>query len=383
MSGESDAKRITRRDFLKTSAGMGLGLLVAACAPKVTAPTSEQSSTVAAPTVVQSVKLESELNLLSWGSYVDFALKPFEDKYQVKINAEYYGNEEEAMSKVKAAPGKYDIISLGVGWMEVAAKQGLLQPLDVSRIASYNDMYDTFKPGPFEVDGKTYGVIYAFGTNATMVNMDLIPGGIDTWEVFWDPKYKGKIALSDKSRDQYLVTMLRYGLDFNNPKDSDWDKIKQSIKDRAKNMRSIWTSEDEVKRMMISKEVELADSYDGLTFQITKEYPAVKYIIPKEGTYGWFDGPEILAGAPHPNLAYKWIEFITSPDMAKLVAENVYYAPGNSKVPSMLTPELRTQLNLDDPQKVLKGLRFWKLLGTDWDRKISDAWTEAKAEAGS
>jgi spermidine/putrescine transport system substrate-binding protein len=151
--------------------------------------------------------------------------------------------------------------------------------------------------------------------------------------------------------------------------------------ERVKNMRTLWTSEDEAKRLMINKEVVLADAYDGLTSQIAQEYPAIKYKVPKEGTYGWFDGPVLLADAPHPNLAYKWIEFVTSPDMAKLVAEEVNYSPANSKVPELISPELRTQLGLDNPSETLEGLKFWVNLGPEWDRRINDAWTEAKAGA--
>ena len=128
---------------------------------------------------------------------------------------------------------------------------------------------------------------------------------------------------------------------------------------------------------------ELAVSDKGLTvFQIADEYPAIKYQVPKEGTYGWFDGPVLLKDAPHPNLAYKWIEFITSPEVAKRVAEEVFYSPGNSKVPDMISAELRQKLNLENPEDTLTGLQFWVNLGPEWDRRINDAWTEAKAEAG-
>lgn len=394
MSKNQERLILSRREFIKVGAGLGAAFLVS-CAVPTAAPTNVPPaaptnvpptvppvpSPTLAPTAVPAVELEKELNVLNWGSYIDFAIKPFQEKYNCKVNIEYYGSEDEGIAKVKASPGKYDTFNVGVSFLEVVAKQGLVQPLDVTRIASYQDMYPQFQPGPFGVDGKTYGICYAFGTNALMFNSELIPEGINTWEAFWDPKYKGKTALVDKAKDQWLSSMLRFGLDFKNPQEADFEKVKQSMKDKVKNMRTIWTSEDEVKRLMINKEIVLADSYDGLTAQITASYPAVKYQVPKEGTYGWYDGPELLAGAPHPNLAYKWIEFVTSPDMAKLVAEQVNYAPGNSKVPQMLTPELRTKLNLDDPQKALNGLKFPINIGTDWNRKITDAWTEAKTGA--
>lgn len=366
--------KLTRREFLKVSAGAGVSMLAAGCVVQV--PPVEQA---AAPAVVSSEQLEEEINVLNWGAYIDHAIQPFEEKYGVKVNIEYYGSEDEAISKIKAAPGKYDSFNIGVGFLEPTAKQGLLEPLEVSRIASYEQMYPVFKPGPFEVDGQTYGICYAFGTNALMYNSELVPEGVDTWQAFWDPRFQGKTSLVDKSKDQFLSSMLRLGLDFTNPNVEDFPEVKQSMIERVANMRTVWSSEDEATRLMINKEVELADAYDGLTAQIAAEYPAIKYQIPKEGTYGWFDGPVLLKDAPHPNLAYKWIEFVTSPEIAKMVAEQVFYSPGNSEVPRLISAELRTQLNLENPEESLKNLKFWVNLGPEWDRRINDAWTEAKA----
>jgi len=146
-------------------------------------------------------------------------------------------------------------------------------------------------------------------------------------------------------------------------------------------MKTAWSSEDSVMRYLVNKEVWLADMYDGLGHRIELEYPACKYVIPKEGTYGWFDGPLMVKGAPHPNLAYEWINFVVSPEMAKLTAEEVMYSPGNSKVPEMIESDLSKLLGLDDPERTLKGLKFWENLGPEWDRRILDAWTEAKAAA--
>ena len=377
MSVKNNKKtNISRREFLRISAGVGVGLLATACG--ASAPAAAPTS---APAAVANEELEKELNVLNWGSYIDFAIKPFEEKYGCKVNIEYYGGEDEAITKVKASPGKYDTFNIGVGFLEPAVKQGLVQPLDVSRIASYNDMYPEFQPGPFEVDGQIYGLCYSFGSNALMYNSELIPAGVDSWSAFTDPQFKGKTSLVDKPKDQYLAAMLTLGLDFTQPKEEDFDKVKQVMKDRVANMRTLWSSGDDITRFMINKEVVLADAYDGLTAQIAKEYPAIKYKVPQEGTYGWFDGPELLTGAPHPNLTYKWIEFVTSPEMAKLVAEQVNYSPANSKVPQMISAELRTQLGLDDPGATLKGLKYWVNLGPDWDRRIADAWTEAKAGA--
>ena len=42
-------------------------------------------------------KIGGEINVLSWGNYVDYALPSFEQKYGTKVNIDYYADEKEAM----------------------------------------------------------------------------------------------------------------------------------------------------------------------------------------------------------------------------------------------------------------------------------------------
>ena len=377
----STPSKMTRRDFIKTFGVLGAAVvgstLASGCTPS--APATDAPKPITTPTIIQSEQLEKEINVLNWGAYIDHIIQPFQDKYGVKVNIEYYTSEDQALAKAKASPGVYDTFNVGVMWLDPAVKQGLVQPLDTGRIASYDQMYDAFHPGPYAVDGKVYGIGYGWGTNALMYNEEMAGGVVDSWAAFWDPKFKNNTALADKSRDEYLATMFYLGLDFNAPKDEDWERITQAMKDRVANMRTLWTSEDDQKRLMINNEVALADGYDYLTAVIAKENPKVHYQVPKEGTYGWFDGPELLVGAPHPNAAYKWIEFMTSAEMGKISAEQNGIHPANKQVSGMISPELNAELGLDKADETLGLLKFPISLGVDWDRKISDAWTEAKA----
>lgn len=372
MSENQARYAMNRRRFLKLA-----GLTTAALAAQGCGATP-----VPAPTAVPAPQLESELNVLCWGAYIDHCIEPFQSKFNCKVNIEYYGAEDEAISKIQAAgPGVYDSVNLGVGYLTPTAKMGLLEPVDVSRLPNYELMFDRFKPGPFEVDGKIYGLCYAWGTNAVMVNTKLAPVPVDSWASFWDPQFKGQTSLVDKAKDQFLSAMLYLGLDFTNPSLDDWPKVTEAIKERAALMKTVWTSEDAIKRLFINGEIWLGDMYDGLGHQIEQETADCKYIVPKEGTYGWFDGALLVKGAPHPNLAYEWINWVASPEMAKLTAETVLYSPGNSKAPEMLDESLRSLLGLGNAEETLKGLKFWINLGPEWDRRILDVWTEAKAGA--
>ena len=190
-----------------------------------------------------------------------------------------------------------------------------------------------------------------------------MPSPVTSWDSFWDPAFKGKTALRDTAKTQYIASCLYLGLDFNKPGDDQWDKIEDAMGARAANMRTLWSSGDDLKHFMAQEDVILADCYDGLGVSMHEAQPEVVYATPAEGTPGWYDGPELLARAPHPNAAYAWIDFVTSTAMQLQVAKEVNYAPGNSKVPSLLSGKLLTQLNLKEPKTTLSSLKFHKFVG--------------------
>lgn len=363
---DSPTTSITRRRFVALTGTAVAGAALAACG-------GGQGAQPAAG------KLESELNVLNWGDYIDFAIKPFEKKYGIKVNMEHYGSEAQAFAKVRQSPGRYDTFNVGVGYLEPAVAQGLVQPIDVTQVPSYKDSFPAFQPGPFEVNGKTYGVAYAWGTNALAYNQRTIPKPVKSWAAFWDPAFKGRTALVDKHMAQFIAACLYLGIDFKQPKEREWPRIKHAMIARAKNMRTLWTTGDDLQRYMVQGEVVLADCYDGLGHTIHAKDQDIVYLEPREGTPGWFDGPEVLTGAPHPRAALAWINFVTSMPMQIDVMKKVNYKPGNRVAPTKASAKLRTSLGLQKPEATLSSVKFWRALGPEWDQRIADAWSEAKA----
>ena len=74
---------------------LALALLVAMSGCQPTETPLATTEEVEEPTE-EVMELEDELNVLTWGYYIDFALEPFEEKYGVKVNYQaaysYYEN---------------------------------------------------------------------------------------------------------------------------------------------------------------------------------------------------------------------------------------------------------------------------------------------------
>ena len=66
----------------------------------------------------------------------------------------------------------------------------------------------------------------------------------------------------------------------------------------------------------------------------------LRYTMPKEGSGLWVDGLFIPADAPHPDNAYRFIDFMLRADVAADNANLVYYANANRASWPMLKPEI-------------------------------------------
>ena len=84
------------------------------------------------------------------------------------------------------------------------------------------------------------------------------------------------------------------------------------------------------------KALENGSTVVGSTWQIIinlalADKAPVASVLPKEGSTGWADTWMIDAKSPHPNCAYEWMNYITSPSVQAQVAEWFGEAPANIK----------------------------------------------------
>ena len=102
--------------------------------------------------------------------------------------------------------------------------------------------------------------------------------------------------------------------------------------------------------------------------------PPVKAIIPKEGSTAWSDSWMVYSKTKHPNCAYKWLNWITKPDVQAQVAEYFGEAPANLEACAKTTdPSYCTTYHADD-QAFYDQLSYW----TTPTKKCLDGRTERR-----
>lgn len=324
-------------------------------------------------------KTGGEINVLSWGNYIDFALPAFAAKYGTKVNIDYYADEKEAMNKIRAAGlGTYDVVFLGVGFEEVAMKQSLIDVLDVTKLANFKDMYAPFqKP---KADGRYDHVTYSWGANGLIAyNPEKTGGPIKSWKDVFSDKYKGRIGKIDKANEQAYRTTFQAGLEYGPLSDAQWETIAKTLEANMPQVRTIYQHYDEMAQLLAAGEIWIADTDDGGFRQAKAKGLNIELAYPEEGFIAWYDGPCLVKDAPHPEAAYEFIDHMISPETQAQLGKELGYAPANQKAVALMDPALRISLGVDQAEASLAALAFQRDLGSAYEKKASDVWQKAKA----
>jgi len=324
-------------------------------------------------------KIGGEINILSWGNYIDFALPSFEEKYGVKINIDYYADEQEAMNKIRAAGvGTHDIVFLGAGFEDIAIKQGLIVPMDESKVPSLADVYQPLKK--VKDDGKLYCATYSFGLNGLVVYDPAKTGKkVASWKDVYSGEYKGRIGKIDKSNEQIWRTALSLGMKYGPLTDEQFQQIEAKLLEDMKQVRTIYGHYDQMAQLLASGELWLAHSDDGGARQAKAKGLAVDITYPEEGLTAWYDGPCIVAEAPHQEAAYAFINHMMSPEIQARLPKELGYAPANSKAMEMIDADTRKAMDLDTLVTNIPKIQFQYNLGADFDKRAIQIWEKAKA----
>jgi spermidine/putrescine transport system substrate-binding protein len=322
-----------------------------------------------------------ELHVLNWQGYGTdeaWALKMFEERTGLKVVHDYFNSEQEMLTKLRTSPGTYDVVLINNTFTEQAAKEGLLQPIDPSKITNFADLTPELRDSPrFNIDGKLYGLAWLWGVTSFAYNTEVIKDRPGSIEVLWDPKYAGHVGWRDDAVESVQMAALATGQDMNNP--ADLDKVKEKLQALKPQIKTFWSSEDEWNKHMAAHDYDIAVYWSGSAARSKKAFNLpVDFVVPKEGAIGWYDGLSIATNAPDPEGAHKFIDFMVSPEFyVKWDTDVGAPASANAKANAQLPADAMNRAVLGDPE-VVKRLQWMAPMSDEQRAKYQEIWDEAK-----
>jgi putative spermidine/putrescine transport system substrate-binding protein/spermidine/putrescine transport system substrate-binding protein len=325
------------------------------------------------------------LNLLVWEGYADPSyVHAFEEQNHCKVSASYMGSSDELVRKLRgSSAGIYDVISPSSDVATSIASAGLAAALDLSKLPSYSQLSPQLTALPLvHVKGQVFGVPFMWGPDPIVYDTTVFPQPPDSWNVFWDPKYRGKISVWDDLSTVYMAAQV-LGYDKPDPSqlynltDTQLEAVKKKLLQLKPNIRKMWSTGGELTNLFQNHEVVLAMGWPLMTNQLRKIHFPVGETIPRENTTGWMDHLMITAGSENKELAHKFLEYMIEAQTQKKVTDVTGYTPANPQAAQFMTADQVKSLHLDDVDNYQRRIYFWQ--NVPRRAKYNEIWNEVKA----
>jgi putative spermidine/putrescine transport system substrate-binding protein len=349
-------------------------VLVAAAAVALSVPTAGVSQGTGLPTTIG--KGEGKLNLIEWSAYSDpsFA-KKFEQQSGCKIKRKDANSSNEMVALMRTGGGggggQYDLVSASGDASLRLIYGGDVQPVNVNLIPSWRNFISIFKsPAHNTVDGVHYGVSVQWGPNTLLYNTKQVKPAPTSWGAIYSSKYKGKITVPDNPiqiADAALyLSKSKPSLGIKDPYEltkSQLDAAVSLLKSERKLTKKYWESSADEINLFKSGDAVIGASWPYQTLQLQAAKAPVKELIPKEGATGWADTWMLAKKAAHPNCAYMWMKYVTTPQVEAKQALVFGETPVNPKACSYMNKIQKgscAQYHLNQPLSYYKTIHFWK-----------------------
>jgi spermidine/putrescine transport system substrate-binding protein len=327
----------------------------------------------------------ADLHVLNWQGYGTdeaWAIKLFEQRTGCKVVHDYFNSEQEMLTKLRTNPGTYDVVLINSSYTQQAAKEGLIQAIDTSKITNWKDLAPALRDSSYlNVDGKTYGVSWVWGVTSFAYSTDALKSRPDSIEELWNPAHAGRVGWRDDPEEAVQLAAIALGQDPNKP--ANLDQIRQKLLALKPQIKTLWSSEDEWNKHMQSKDFDIATYWSGSAARSKKAFKLpVDFVIPKEGAIGWFDGLSMAVNAPNADCAAKFIDFMVSPEFyVKWDTDAGAPASANQAAMAQLPADAFNRVVLGEPG--LQKRLFYMAPMSDQQRKqFTELWEQVKTEFG-
>lgn len=318
LASQASAQRLSRRALLRgmSAAALGSTFLLAGCGEDDS--TGNSGSGGGKPGAI-----EDELNMYSWGDYDDpGVLKRFRTENDVKITVDSFGSNEEMISKLVAAKGTggYDIVVPTGIFIPQMAENGLLEELDLSRIPNVENIDPNFAQQAWDPDNK-YSICKAWGTTGFLYDKTKISRELTTWGDFLDAaqnEASGSVSVLDDPKDVTGIYFWANDIDWNTTDEGDLDACERYLVETlAPHIKAFDSYPGSGAIAQGSHALIQAWNGDARQGMIESKDPdRWQWVLPAPTTEIWMDNWAIAKGAPHPNAAHAFINYVLDPQVS-------------------------------------------------------------------
>ncbi|MBS1843110.1 MAG: extracellular solute-binding protein [Actinobacteria bacterium] len=313
---QTPRKGMNRRVFIGRSAGValavgGIGSFVAACGGGGGSGGSSGGGGV--------------VNVLGWQSYLEPEVKKLfeEENPGITLNTLPAASDQEMFTKMKAGgSAQVDVVFCNSGWAPTYYENEITEPMDIGEFKGTKTLYPVFYQDaslPYVIKPETEMLVYPnMWSPLSMTWNTLVYQAPEpySWSSLWDPKIPEDHVMMFGGNEDFLAYA---GLEQGVPREKIYAMEGATLEKAANrlielkpfqinpNSPSLFVNTLASQKAWIGPPSGL-----GVGLQISEQVGkegAGKSVVPKEGTLGWIDGPQMVKGAKNVENAKKFINF--------------------------------------------------------------------------
>ena len=318
---------------------------------------------------------ENALVILNYGKYIEpDVIQQFEKETGITIKYEEYESPEEMYTKYKAGSIKYDLICTSDYMIQKLIHEGEVLEMDYDNIPLYENIDPTYVEFSKAFDPETkYTLPYFFGTLGILYNKTMVDeADMDSWNVLWNPKYKGQIIMENSVRDTFVPALRLLDYSINTTDEDELNEALSMLCDQKDLVYSylVDSSADE----MIAGNAAMALIYSG-----EAAYAHLDYVVPKEGSNMWMDSWFIPKTCQHKDAAEQFLNYLCREDIGMENFDYVWYATPNTAVYDELDEEVQESTTIFSDQETLENCEIFNSLDVPATETYDYLWKKLKS----
>jgi spermidine/putrescine transport system substrate-binding protein len=323
------------------------------------------------------------LQVYNWVAYINQAVvNSFAKKYNCKVEVTTFNTMNEALAKLRSGL-KFDVLmGATIDVLGDLIESKLVQPLNHGYIPNIHQAWPDFQ-NPYYDRGWRYTVPYTIYTTGIAWRKDKVPENPYTmrnpWrEMFFQPKYKGKIAILDDYREGISLGLMMNGIYNLNTTDKDQISLARQTLQQLAAAVDVQIDNNDYSEVP-DGQTWIHHAWSGDMAAAPEYMPkgvpvdVVGYWFPRDGK-----GPiandtnTVLRASSNPVLAHLFLNYLLDEPVAvENISWNGYMQPLNA-----ITPELLVKEQILPP-----SLMSTAVLPTDFRRGVGELQLPVDADA--
>ncbi|MFZ0498709.1 MAG: polyamine ABC transporter substrate-binding protein [Steroidobacteraceae bacterium] len=334
------------------------------------------------------------LYVYNWADYIgEDTVRNFEKQTGIRVIYDTYDADEELEAKLLAGDAGYDVVTTSSDYFARQIKAGVYMPLDRSKLPNWKNLDPHVLQLISQADpGNRHAVPYMRHVNGFAYNVDAIrarmpDAPVDSLDMIFKPQVISRFAgcgvsFLDSAEDVLQLALNYLHLDPNTTRPQDYlaaEKLLLSVRPYIRAFDS-----EEYMNGLINGDFCISMSYSGdyavseARARAAGQHIDLAFTVPREGSGLSFDAWLISAGAPHPQAALEWLNYLMEPKVIGAITNDIHYGNDNVASDPYVDPKILHDPTIYPTPELEKRLYASKEVSVEVERLRTRIWMKVK-----